>query len=526
MKITQDVNECINRLFTYFEKQSKMNYRRYKSSKKEIAYALNIPLNSVYGALKIDASKTQENKKKKVNTCPTKLDNFDLMTIRETIHKLHGNGQYVSLRILQRHLREKDVHASKTTLYRAISEMGFKYYRNHGKRYAKETVDIVAARNSYLRNLRKYRSEGYEIIYLDETWVNANHAIHGTWTENRKGPLGIILPNCNECDRFIPSGKGSRLIILDAGSADRGFVPDVGQVFLSKTKSTDYHDEMNGKFFNKWFEETLMPALPEPSVIVMDNAPYHNLKTEDSWYPKTNNRKAEVTEWLKKRDLDIDPTKTKAELLRMVTLHRPPQKYKTDDIAHQHGHLVLRLPVRHCELNPIEIIQAQEKAYVARRNTTFKMKDVKRLFLEAKAGVTTGDWAKACQHVMNKVEDRFWEAGRLNEEVPPVVISFGSDSEIEYESEQNVSGESESENVAENMDDGGVANEDSSADNIDVCSVCDCENPPGSESDAIVDWVGCDLCERWMHAKCTGREIDVSASVVKCVDCVRKLYNR
>ena len=53
--------------------------------------------------------------------------------------------------------------------------------------------------------------------------------------------------------------------------------------------------------------------------------------------------------------------------------------FKTDKIANLHGHEVLRTPVRHCELNPIELIWAQVKGFVAENNTTFRLKDVKEL---------------------------------------------------------------------------------------------------------------------------------------------------
>jgi hypothetical protein len=43
------------------------------------------------------------------------------------------------------------------------------------------------------------------------------------------------------------------------------------------------------------------------------------------------------------------------------------------------GHEVLRTPVRHCELNPIELIWAHVKGSVAENNTTFRLKDVKEL---------------------------------------------------------------------------------------------------------------------------------------------------
>ena len=51
----------------------------------------------------------------------------------------------------------------------------------------------------------------------------------------------------------------------------------------------------------------------------------------------------------------------KAELLEIAGRHRLDPVYETDVLAKAQGHRVLRLPVRHCELNPIELIQAQLK---------------------------------------------------------------------------------------------------------------------------------------------------------------------
>jgi len=35
-----------------------------------------------------------------------------------------------------------------------------------------------------------------------------------------------------------------------------------------------------------------MPRLERPSVVVMDTAPYHNTKTDESFYPKTKQQKS------------------------------------------------------------------------------------------------------------------------------------------------------------------------------------------------------------------------------------------
>ena len=51
--------------------------------------------------------------------------------------------------------------------------------------------------------------------------------------------------------------------------------------------------------------------------------------------------------------------------------------YKTDKISNLHRHEVIRTPVRHCELNPIELIWAQVKGFVVKNNTTFRLKMLK-----------------------------------------------------------------------------------------------------------------------------------------------------
>jgi transposase len=42
---------------------------------------------------------------------------------------------------------------------------------------------------------------------------------------------------------------------------------------------------MNSFVFLEWFKNQLMPALNNPSMVVLDNASYHNVKTEDTVCP-------------------------------------------------------------------------------------------------------------------------------------------------------------------------------------------------------------------------------------------------
>jgi hypothetical protein len=80
----------------------------------------------------------------------------------------------------------------------------------------------------------------------------------------------------------IPSGKGKRLIVLHAGTRCEGLIDGCDLVFLAKSKDGDYHQEMNSFVFLEWFENQLMPAVKNPSLVVLDNASYHNAKTEDT----------------------------------------------------------------------------------------------------------------------------------------------------------------------------------------------------------------------------------------------------
>jgi hypothetical protein len=57
-----------------------------------------------------------------------------------------------------------------------------------------------------------------------------------------------------------------------------------------------------------------------------------------------------------------------------------------------HGYEVLRTPVRHCELIPIELIWVQVKGFVAKNNTTFRIKDVKELTYAAFGKITKDVW--------------------------------------------------------------------------------------------------------------------------------------
>ncbi|XP_052682713.1 uncharacterized protein LOC128163207 [Crassostrea angulata] len=339
-----------------------------------------------------------------------KLDDFDEDYVKRTIHDMQLKGQYVSLRRLSDVLVERGVRITKTPLGRLVKDLGFKFYKaGSNRRYIGERNDIVSMRHTYLRSIRKFREEGRPIVYLDETWLNTNHVARGDWVDCPRTSTSAFEAHRGGHGRFVPSGKGSRLIIVDAGSSAVGMIPGSALIFESKTGNQDYHDEMNSENFTKWFTEQLLPNLPANSVIVMDNASYHSHLDPESRCPTSSAPKAEIQSWLDSKGIHYNPRMIKAELVTLVKQHKPRPKYVIDDLASQSGHTVLHLPPYHCELNPIELVWAELKSFVARSNATFKKEKVKELFIQARSTYGVEKRRKVESHVIREVEEKLWK---------------------------------------------------------------------------------------------------------------------
>ncbi|KAJ8301926.1 hypothetical protein KUTeg_020913 [Tegillarca granosa] len=408
LNVQKEVKEVIRRLEASFirEKQRGGPELSYYDVNGRIAKALKIGKSTVRKVLssqdQVDNIAEAIHEEQSAKITKTRLDDFDIQLIKGAVHQLFEKREYISKKHTQNMTISIAVHC------RIIMTTSDKH----------TTQKHILFVHFCNRKIKKYRLEDWEIVYVDKTWINSNHACKGEWTHNRSGPTGVIMPRCDHCSRHIPSGKGTR--------------------FKQKRiyrwgRSNFYHKNQFPRLSRRDERETF-PGL-------------------SSLYPTSSTKKDEIVHWLRNRSVDVDDTMLKyysnistvvhgrdsvqcwsrtnltpqflialqatlniitprisvSELLHLVKLNKPPTKYRTDEIAEENGHLVLRLPVKHCELNPIELIQAEEKMYVASRNRTFKLKDVKRLFLEAKSTITKSSWQKAEEHVIEKVEKYFWE---------------------------------------------------------------------------------------------------------------------
>ncbi|XP_066981095.1 uncharacterized protein [Macrobrachium rosenbergii] len=189
--------------------------------------------------------------------------------------------------------------------------MGIEYKTTQRKMYVrKESIDIMCQRIRSLRDLQRHREDG------------------------RKE-------------------RGERFVVAAGGTAD-GFIEGL-PLLPAKNTSGDYHGEMNGEMFLRWLTTQLLPLLEEPSVLVMDNAPYHSIMTEENRCPTTATWISDLIEWLQRRNISFPQHATRPELLYILCRqNRPEPEYKADNTIREWGHEIVRLPPAHPELNAIE----------------------------------------------------------------------------------------------------------------------------------------------------------------------------
>ena len=141
-----------------------------------------------------------------------------------------------------------------------------------------------------------------------------------------------------------------------------------------------------------------MDHLPPRSVIVLDNASYHNSVTEETKTPNMNTRKQDMRDWLTQQGVHFDEKDTKKILYELIKNNKPSKKYVTDDLARRAGHVVLRTPPRQCELNAIELIWAMVKPRVARQNTAMTLKEVLKTTKDVISNISQQEWQKVVEH--------------------------------------------------------------------------------------------------------------------------------
>ncbi|XP_022178621.1 uncharacterized protein LOC111039411 [Myzus persicae] len=340
-----------------------------------------------------------------------RMEDFDKNAIRQIVHTFWRNRDPPTLNKIVIAVSEDDSLPTikRTTMYALLKELNFEYTKRKRNGYLTERKDLIVWRRNYLRSIKAYREEGRTLYYLDETWCNADDCSQKVLVDNTIKPNKDAYQEKLTTGAKNPTEKGKRLIVAHIGSR-KGFVNGGLLCYESETNCRDYHHEMNGDSFLKWFTH-ILPLLDDNSVIIMDSTPHHSMTEEK--IPVSSWKKQDIMEWLKQKNIPVDNSYAKAELMNLVRKHKPEfEKYVVDEVAKAENKIVLRLPPYHYELNPIELAWSKVKGYVKNRNTTFKLNDVKQLLIEGVEAVTEENWRCFDDHAI-KEESKFWEIDSL-----------------------------------------------------------------------------------------------------------------
>ena len=185
---------------------------------------------------------------------------------------------------------------------------------------------------------------------------------------------------------------------------------------------------MNYINYEKWLKTQLIPNLPPSSVLVIDNAPFHNVQLNPA--PTSSSKKQEMIDWLTRHGIPFTNSMYKPELYTIIKIWKPKYKmYKVDALLAEKGHSVLRLPPYHPDLNPIELIWGSIKEHVAKRNVNFQFESVLQLVREKCDSITADDWTAACRH-SRQYEDNYMSLEPfIDDTTEELIIRLGDDSD-------------------------------------------------------------------------------------------------
>lgn len=319
------------------------------------------------------------------------------------VRDANSNGKHLTLEQIQNHIEEHhpEDHCHIITLGRVLKRWGFEFGKGKRTQHLKEKDSTILQRKQYLRKMKNNRVQGKSTVtnkpevYLDESYINRNHSNDFTWYYGEDGP-------------WIqkPTGKGERLIIMDAITKN-GWVSGARNVFKSKKRTGDYHGEMNAELFQKWFKENLLPNIPECSIIIMDNAAYHNALSPNS-PPTPLSTKLQIRKWLEENGFPCSDDCLKVELVEVLKSVQAKPSFMVDILAEEHGHEVVRTPPYHPELQPIETCWAIVKNDVA-LHSDFTMRNLESQLNLSFEKVTANNCADIIKGV-REIEDNFWKA--------------------------------------------------------------------------------------------------------------------
>jgi len=326
------------------------------------------------------------------------------------IHKLTESqkteGASITSTTIAAELRAKlGLSVHRSTIRRWLHALG---YRWRNKRYVggmKPQAKNARIRQfilEYAEALLEEQNGTAVIVYMDESFIHAHLARKKGWFHTSSRDV-------------IGDDNGTRLIILHA-MTDNGLlvIPDeiasnwlsepsltaelvFEEIFEDGQDDSDYHNTMTGLKFIAWVRNRLLPTFAElhpgkKMILILDNAAYHKTRDETWITAATSQTKHELAHQL----IDLGVTQltrtngkvvpshgfeasisnggpSKEDLIAAVQqwLEQHPDHNKTvvEQLMSDAGHTLIYTPPFCPEVQPIELLWAKVKRYVADRST-------------------------------------------------------------------------------------------------------------------------------------------------------------
>ncbi|XP_068630962.1 uncharacterized protein [Battus philenor] len=427
--LSRDVKTVIFKVAEYFKKRKadreSFEYKSDANIANIVAEATGYCEKTVRNVMKAGISSAENLGRLKFNA-PKKpkvikkrhvVDDIDLGVIRRKIYQFYEYEKRVpSVRYLLTTLKQEGIlNCGREFLRNLLHTMGYRFQKCKLKRHVLiEQPNITVLRKKYLTQIRNYRAQNRNIYFLDETFINASQEV----------------------------SKGQRLVILHAGCRT-GLVDEALTILKSDAKTADCQADMNESIFYKWVDEKLKDKLLPNSVVVMDNASYHSVQVDKK--PNIASLKTEIQNWLRRQNVEFSENMTKAELLLLINDTQKEPVYRIDELLKAHGHTVMRLPVYHPDLNPIELLWADIKNNIAQNNINYSLDEKIDLLNKLFSEFTVEKWQGFYDHVQ-KIENNYWDCdSRFDNIIEPIIINLQNDSDSSSDGESEDEEESMSE---------------------------------------------------------------------------------
>lgn len=331
--------------------------------------------------------------------------------IDRVVEELQNNKPQFYTNVLQ-YFRERDPGFSYSTARRRFIEWGGSLENLVSTEYLKTREYVQVNKKKFLQDVNELLKQNLDIIFLDESYVY----------EKTMSSFSLTIGDVHV---EKPVGKGKRTVLFGALGRN-GWVGKTTRFRynLSLTKNDDshrsgsiaywvankrgdYHLNFNQELFIDIFEHHVLDKLRDPTIIILDRAPYHVCWDRENDFFPGKAKKKELLDWLLENtddeDLAEEYTKMKKDELLEAALNiwEIPLTI-IEKMAEDAGHKVLFLPQYHPEYNAIEYAWAFVKGY-ARRNPPNSMDDLLTNILPDAFDLLTEEKANnICNHVLKR----------------------------------------------------------------------------------------------------------------------------